>query len=191
MPTYLSEELLIKLEEQTEEMLQLAIHEWQMLTHDAFSKQPQTGGWSANECIQHLNSYGHYYLPEIKKAMEKSLLPATNIFKSGRLGDYFTRLMEPGENGPAKKMKSPSNHAPKSIQNSVDVIAEFIDQQEQILALLNKARSKDLNKIRIPISIAKFLRLKLGDVFMFLIAHNRRHVMQATRAIGDRKIVLQ
>jgi len=51
-------------------------------------------------------------------------------------------------------------------------------------ALLEEAKSVDLNAVRISISIAKFIKLKLGDVFMFLIAHNLRHVKQAERAIA-------
>ena len=53
-----------------------------------------------------------------------------------------------------------------------------------MLQLLEEAKSVDLNAVRIPISIAKFIKLKLGDVFMFLIAHNLRHVKQAERAIA-------
>ena len=58
------------------------------------------------------------------------------------------------------------------------------DQQEKLLILLEEAKQVNLNSIRIPISIAKFIKLKLGDVFMFLIAHNIRHVKQAERIIA-------
>jgi hypothetical protein len=63
------------------------------------------------------------------------------------------------------------------------VIAEFIEQQEKSLALLRKAKRVDLNKIRVPISIAKFIKLKLGDTFLFLVAHNYRHILQADRVL--------
>ena len=33
----------------------------------------------------------------------------------------------------------------------------------------------------VPISIATFIRLRLGDVFAFLIAHDERHMQQALR----------
>jgi hypothetical protein len=49
--------------------------------------------------------------------------------------------------------------------------------------LLERSREINLNKAKVPISIAKFIRLKLGDVFNFLIAHNHRHVLQAERAL--------
>jgi hypothetical protein len=183
MPTYSSQDLINSLEQQTEQILQTAIQEWQMICRQTFTKQPKEGSWSANECLQHLNSYGDYYLPAIEKAIADTSSGSNAVFVSGRLGGYFTKMMQPGEDGQIKKMKAPSNHSPKGIQNSGDVIAKFIDQQEKILALLESARKVDLNKVRVPISIAKFIRLKLGDVFMFLIAHNNRHVLQAQKAI--------
>ena len=60
-----------------------------------------------------------------------------------------------------------------------------------MLLLLHQARRINLAKIRIPISIATYIRLKLGDVFMFLIAHNIRHIKQAERAIAAAKVLLQ
>jgi hypothetical protein len=56
-----------------------------------------------------------------------------------------------------------------------------------LLSLLHQARRIDLTKIRIPISLTKYIKLKLGDVFMFLIAHNMRHIKQAERAIAAAK----
>ena len=92
----------------------------------------------------------------------------------------------PKENGSlATKMKSPKDHAPTKILESHQVIAEFIDQQETLLKLLRKARQHDLNKVKVAISIAPFIKLKLGDVFMFLISHLIRHSQQADRALSQ------
>jgi hypothetical protein len=52
------------------------------------------------------------------------------------------------------------------------------------LQLLNKARNTDLGKIRIPISIAPFIKLKLGDVFAFIIAHHQRHFVQINNTLA-------
>jgi hypothetical protein len=80
-------------------------------------------------------------------------------------------------------MKSPKNHFPKTISESHKEISEFIDQLERLLQLLMKARQADLNKRGVGISIAPFIKLKLGDVFMFVIAHIVRHTRQAERAL--------
>ena len=82
------------------------------------------------------------------------------------------------------KMKSPANAIPPAEVEPVETLAQFIDQQERMLKLIEKARSVNLNMVRIPISILPWLRLKLGDTFGFYTAHHRRHVLQAERAMG-------
>lgn len=92
--------------------------------------------------------------------------------------------MFPNDNGQAsKKMKSPKDYAPMQILESHLVIGEFIDQQEKLLELLDWACRLDLNKSKVGISIAPFIKLKLGDVFMFLVAHLQRHLLQAKKSL--------
>ena len=190
MPTYISLSLIARLQQQTEDILNKAIGEWQMIPHSSFALRPAADKWSANECLQHLNSYGNYYLPAIEKAITRSATqqqyPAAQ-FKTGWLGNYFTRLMLPSKDGHVKKMKSPGAHVPKNIIGSHEVISCFIDQQEKMLQLLEAAKKIDLNKTKVAISIAPVIRLKLGDVFSFITAHNQRHVLQADNALNTQK----
>ncbi|WP_153795718.1 DinB family protein [Foetidibacter luteolus] len=187
MPTQLSLSLINRLHNQTEAILTKAIGEWQLMPHSRFALKPGEKKWSANECLQHLNSYGRYYIPAMEQAIQSSVCAKQHPsakFSSGFLGGYFTKMMQPKQNGViSNKMKSPGAHAPKSILQSHEVIREFIDQQEKILKLLYVAKRVDLNKTRVPISIAPFIKLKLGDVLSFVIAHNERHVLQAENAL--------
>lgn len=188
MKKHNSLELITKLQEQTEDLLNKAIQEWQMLNPSVFKQQPAEGSWSAMQCLGHLNAYGDYYLPAIENAIAHAEKKSCSTFTPGRLGNYFTNLMMPNENGvPSKKMKAPKNYTTNNEGNSDCTIAKFIDQQEKLISLLEQAKTVDLNAIRIPVSIAKFIKLKLGDVFMFLIAHDIRHVKQAERAIAKAK----
>jgi DinB superfamily len=184
MTSYDRDTLIENLLNQAETILKKGI-EWQLIPHGNFARKPSTEGWSANECLQHLNSYGRYYLPSIENVLIKSQrAEESSQFSPGWFGNYFTKLMLPTKEGKlSKKMKSPKDHSPKTIIESHQVIAEFIDQQEKLLQLLRKAKGIGLNKNRVGISIAPFIKLKLGDVFMFLIAHIIRHVQQAERAL--------
>lgn len=186
MPIYQSQQLLDNLHQQTEEFLNKAISDWQMTRPSKLLKQPAENKWSAAQCLEHLNSYGRYYLPEIEHAISTAKQKGyeeTQKFKAGFLGAYFTQMMLPKESK-QKKMSSPKDHVPAADLDTDKVVGEFIDQQEKLVVLLDEARKINLNKARVPISIAKFIKLKLGDVFMFLIAHNHRHVLQAERALG-------
>jgi hypothetical protein len=186
MTSYNRDTLIENLLDQTEIVLKKAI-EWQLIPHSKFAQRPSPESWSANECLQHLNSYGRFYLPAIESVLSRSeKRESSTQFSPGWLGNYFTKLMMPAKDGNvSKKMNSPKDHAPKTIIESRLVISEFIDQQEKLLALLNTAKKFDLNAVKVGISIAPIIKLKLGDVFRFVIAHQVRHILQAERALAN------
>jgi uncharacterized damage-inducible protein DinB len=165
-----SKELIDILEQEVEKHLQDAIRIFQNLTPESLLKPSASGGWSIAQCLWHLNSYGEYYFPEIRKGLTKNY-PFNPEFKSSWLGNYLKM----------KKYKAFKDHTPAPALDAHEVVAKFIQQQEELLDLLKLARHTDLNKVRIPISISRWLKLKLGDVFQFIIAHNERHLHQAKR----------
>lgn len=179
--------LLEQLHDRTEQILQKAVGEWQMLSPEELSHQPAPGAWSAAQCLEHLNFYGRHYLPEIEKAIQKGKTNGhepEKFFRSGWLGAYFTKLMQPQPDGALKsKMKAPKNAIPAAQPDAQAMLAEFIDQQETMLRLLNDAWEVNLNTLRVPISLSPWIRLKLGDTFGFVIAHMERHVLQADKAV--------
>lgn len=181
-------QFLENLHRQTETFLQKSIGEWQMLPPETLAAKASPEHWSAAQCLEHLNIYGRYYLPAIEKAIgearQRGSRPATD-FRSGWLGGYFARLMRPQAEGALKsKMKSPKNALPSTAPDPRAMLAEFIDQQEKMLQLLAAAAAVDINRARVPISLAPWIRLKLGDTFLFVTAHIERHLLQAERAVG-------
>ncbi|HRP56271.1 DinB family protein [Agriterribacter sp.] len=180
-------ELLSTLERETEKHLTEAVRIFQNLPEQTLLKPAANDGWSIAQCLAHLNSYGRFYLPAIAYALDH---PAGNAsaenFKSGWLGNYFTRMMQPGNS--TKKYTSPKDHSPAADLNAPAVIAEFIEQQERLIMYLRKAKAVNIGATRVPISISKWVRLKLGDTFRFLIAHNERHILQAKKHLDKNKI---
>ncbi|MBT1708871.1 DinB family protein [Fulvivirgaceae bacterium PWU5] len=168
------------LEASVERHLQHAIYYFQNQDSEVLLKPSVTGGWSIAQCLEHLNRYGHFYLPAIDRALQRhDGQPDAPTFTSTWLGSYFTRMMQP-ETG-KWKIKAMKAYAPPPNLDAHAIVAEFIHQQETLLALLSRARRADLTATRVPISIATFIRLRLGDVFAFLIAHDERHIQQALR----------
>lgn len=174
------QELLDVLYKRVESHLNEAIDTFQNMDEQSLLAASATGGWSIAQCLQHLNDYGDYYLPAIEKAIRNSPDTTKSSFKSSWFGNYFTKMMEP-ETG-KKKIKAFKKYNPPPQLNAHVVVSAFIQQQEQLLTLLSKAASADLDK-RIPISLTPLIRLKLGDTFRFVIAHNERHVQQAKKNI--------
>ncbi|WP_207511989.1 DinB family protein [Longitalea luteola] len=143
------------------------------------TQQPAPGRWSVAQVLEHLNTYGRYYLPKLEQAITHSKTSAADFFTHGWLGGYFTKSMLPKPDGSIpNKMKTFKNHDPLPTVDAVKALQEFEQQEVWLLELLNKAQRVDINRIRIPVSIAPFIKLKMGDVFGFIIAHHQRHFVQ-------------
>ena len=181
MKTVDTSHLIKDLESRIETSITLAVTIFQNLDTSILLQPSTTGGWSIAQCLEHLNSYGGFYLPQIKNVL---LVPTQQqsypSFKSSWLGNYFTKMMLPDS---GKKYPAMKKHMPKKDVDAHAVVAEFIHQQELLLSYLDMAKGKDLNT-KIPLSISRFLKLKAGDVFQFIVAHNERHLEQAKRNIS-------
>jgi hypothetical protein len=149
------------------------------LTTDQLNFRTSPNKWSILQCIEHLNLYGDFYLPEIEKQiLANKGLSKSSQFKSGMIGNYFANLMKV-RNGKIKKMKAPKDKTPSNSELTITTIERFLKQQELLKSLLVQSRSVDLTKTKVPISLAKFIRLRLGDTFRFFIYHIERHISQA------------
>ena len=142
-----------------------------------------TDSWSALECLEHLNRYGDFYIPEISHRISSSATSPQATFKPGILGNYFAKSMLPKEK--LNKMKTLKAMNPIHSQLSKDVLNEFVKQQQLLLELLEKAQHIDLEKTKTAISISKLITLKLGDTFRFVIYHNARHIAQVERILNN------
>ncbi|SDF11328.1 DinB family protein [Epilithonimonas hungarica] len=143
--------------------------------------------WNILECLEHLNFYGKFYLPEIEDRINESRFQAARPdFKSGLLGNYFANMMLPKVKPNKMKTLKISNPIHKLLDRSV--IEEFIRQENKMLELLEKAETVDLEKTKTSISISKRIKLKLGDTFRFVIYHNLRHIKQAENILKSIQI---
>jgi uncharacterized damage-inducible protein DinB len=179
MKTVKSSELLNQLENKVENHLKETIDLFQNLSDSKLLQPANNGGWSIAQCLEHLNRYASYYHPEIEKGLSKNTSPASDEFKSTSFGNYFTKVLDPDSG--QKPIKAFKEYKPDRELDAHKVVADFISNQEKLLVLLRFAHHHDLNKIKIPISIARWLKTRLGDTFRFLIAHNERHLRQAKR----------
>lgn len=183
MKKFKSEELIDQLEADVRHLIAAAEH-LQQADAVKLSYPPAEGKWSAAQALEHLNMYNRYYLPMIEKAMVHIPKEVNAWFVPGFLGNYFTNMMMPKNVYEIKnKMRAMKSFRPDRGVNVEGVFKEFIEHQKKLLQLLETARKRNLEQVRIPISISKMIRLKLGDVFRFLVAHEQRHMIQARNAI--------
>ncbi|WP_300355482.1 DinB family protein [Fluviicola sp.] len=184
-----TEVLLVDLTNRTKQLIREA-EAFKDLAEQTLNYKQDPESWSVLECLEHLNLYGRFYLPEIAKRISEQSSSSSlsiplqrgkneSVFKSGWLGNYFANSMLPKEK--LNKMKTFKNMNPLNSKLDKQVIEEFIGQQNEMLRLLEEARKVNLNKTKTAISISKLIKLKLGDTFRFVIYHNQRHMVQALR----------
>lgn len=160
----------------------LMVKKFRMLELDELNFKKDVFSWSILECIEHLNLYGDFYLPEIERSiMSQRSGRSADVFTSGLLGNYFANLMKLDADGKMKKMKSPPDKNPMDRALTVATLDRFLKQQERLLSLLEQAKRIDLTRAKTAISLTRMIRLRLGDTFRFFIYHIERHVFQAER----------
>lgn len=137
--------------------------------------------WSVLECIEHLNKYGDFYIPEITNKIKTSKHKSSEEFKSNWLGRYFSKSVSYNED--LNKMKTFKSMNPINSKLNIKTLEKFINQQHQIIELLDKSKNVNLDKTKTAISISKLINLRLGDTFRVLIYHNERHIRQAEKTL--------
>jgi hypothetical protein len=140
----------------------------------------QANSWSILQCIDHLNKYAQFYLPEIETQINNAKRQHTEslYFKPGILGNYFANVMLI-KNGKLKKMKAPKNMQPTENALTLTVLNDFIKYQKNLLVLLQSAMELNITKIKTAIALTSFIKLKLGDTLRFYVYHVDRHLAQA------------
>lgn len=132
--------------------------------------------WSILECLEHLNLYGDFYLPQIADKIKNARPSSSRTFKSGIIGNYFAQSMLPKPK--LNKMKTFKDKNPLNAKLEKTVIDKSLKQHITLLDLLDQSRNVNLNEVKIETSISSLLKLKLGDTFQFFINHIIRHLSQ-------------
>ncbi|MEM7103177.1 MAG: DinB family protein [Bacteroidota bacterium] len=173
-------DLVSELVTRTNSFIEIAEKSFLPLNENQINWKPDIDSWSIGECLEHLNMYGDYYIPAISEGIHNGAnTKPSEKFKPGWLGNYSANAMLPREGVITNKMKSPKDKNPALSTVPRGVVERFINQQKDILTLLEESGNVSMSKVRVPISIGRFIKFKLGDTFRFIIYHNERHIIQA------------
>ena len=185
MPKYKSEDLLNELITDVRRIMESAEF-FQSTDQNNLAYSPDKAKWSVVQILEHLNAYNRHYLPKIEKELAVVTHSNSAWFASGYWGEKFTKMMKPGNVYQVKnKMKAMKAYTFTNDLNIETVLKEFLAHQDKLLTLLEMAKSRDLNAIRIPITLTSLVKLKLGDMLRFIIAHEQRHMIQARNTLKE------
>jgi hypothetical protein len=171
--------------ERTEVLLKEAIECYQNLSIETLNSSIDNKSWTVAECLSHLNSYGNYYIPKLEQVLNKPGHSSNASFLTGWLGSYFVKMMQ----ARGRKFKAAKIHLP-NVTDAYQEVSNFISQQERMLKCINSFKETDIDDVKIATSISRFVKLKVGDILAFMVAHHERHAAQIKCIIAKREEIL-
>lgn len=152
--------------------------------------KPAESIWSINEIFAHLNEYAAFYHPAFTKKIASTRFREPKAsFISSPLGKSAWKSMQLGQlKNVKRKFNAPKSYNPMFQKELVkgDDVSVFETFQNELLQILDSAKSVNIQRAKVSTSISKFVRLRLGDAFLFVIYHNQRHVQQALNLMNHR-----
>lgn len=165
-------ELLEKCAKQNRELLARAERAQASLDDKKWNEAPQ-GGWSPAQIFEHMTLANAPYIETLERVLPNAKKGDESQEKYSWFGRLIHKVSSPQGNAPA-----PKNLHPKPGLYSREVFARWRKQQEQIIALHEKAKGIDLAGVRAPNPFVKLFRMTLCDFFAILATHTERHVGQ-------------
>lgn len=147
-----------------------------------FQRQPEGGGWSAGQCLEHLNQMNRVYFGAIRRALDgapRAGAPVTTPIRSTWFGRWFIGQMGPD----GRKARAPGRAVPVSRAGRDEVAGEFFRGLDEIEALLRGAVAIDLNGRTFASPFFQLSRVRAGTGFRVLLTHMHRHLAQAEQAL--------
>lgn len=143
------------------------------------NRKTDTDSWSILECIEHLNRYNDFYLPEVQRVLKNAKKGAPQNFSSGWLGEYFAKSMLPKEK--LNKMKTFASMNPIGSTLTISTLEKYQNDLLKWLEILDQGKEYNLTKLKTNISISKLIKLRLGDTLRVVVYHQERHLAQMKR----------
>ena len=170
-----SHELLSGLNAVVAEMIARTEARFLSLPDHILNKKVNREAWSILECYEHLNRYLRYYNPAIAKRLAGVDREVNVDVKSTWIGRKSLAAMHPSNQ---KKQKTLKHMNPVNSSLDLSVITEFLSHQNDLMLLIAKARSADVNKIKIPIEFFRLATFTLAEALQFVVVHQQRHFIQ-------------
>jgi DinB superfamily len=153
------------------------------LSNEQLNHKPAPDKWCIAEIFEHLNITHGIYLHSINEALTNAPINAKEIFKSNWLGNWVYEKIIPRQDGSVFKMKAPKFLTATSNLDGKAVLDKYMKQLDEFDHVLELSQYVDLQKIKIPFSFTKLLKLRLGDNLRFIVGHNERHLLQAQKVL--------
>lgn len=158
-------------------------------------RRPSERAWSAADCLEHIGRANDMYLRHMERAVtraEQRGQRPVDEYHPGALGCRISAALAPA---PARKASAPRRirfkgptlrrydplRDPERIPAAA-TLQRYGAQLDRIVRLLERCEGIDLH-VRSNTLLGPLLRLRMGDMWAYLVAHTDRHLEQGSRAL--------
>ena len=156
------------------------------LSDDRWTRRPAAQGWSAIECIQHLNLTADATLPRVREGIAEARRAgraAPNHYRR----DFFGWLIWSGLRKPGRfKTKTAPAFVPGSHLPVADILAMFRRLQLEHIACVHDSDGLAVHTVRMRSPFNERVRYSVYSALTILAVHQHRHLWQAEQASGSR-----
>ncbi|UCC25685.1 MAG: DinB family protein [Gemmatimonadales bacterium] len=160
------------------------------LSDEGWRRRPQTGSWSAAECVAHLNITHEAYLPRLRTGLEA--VPTSGERGSGRLrkgplGWMFGRMVGPLPRVAGRRrgrVKAPAAFVPGGELPRSEVVERFRTLQSELMEFVEACEGRPIDGVRIQSPFVESVSFNLFATLVIIARHQHRHLQQAEEAAG-------
>ncbi len=183
-----STDLLEEVRTITQNNLEVLKKKFMHLSNEQKNWKPSEHAWNVQEIFAHLNHYATFYHEAFLNRINKTrFTEPKELYQSSPLGRSAWKSMKLGNARNVKrKFKAARNYNP-TIETSLlhdNDIQMFENGQKNLLEIIDKANTVNIRKVKVPISMSKIIKLRLGDALLFVVYHNERHMQQALNVLS-------
>ena len=152
------------------------------LSSEQWTRRPEAHGWSAIECIQHLNLTADATLPRVRAGIAEARRAGTAAPRRYRR-DVFGWLLWRGLRKPGRfKTKTPPAFVPGAHLPVAGILEMFRRLQDDHLACVRDSEGLAIDRVRMASPFNERVRYSVYSALTILAVHQHRHLWQAEQA---------
>lgn len=157
---------------------------WSAHAVEQLRARPASGGWSAAECLAHLNLTTTAYEPLLAQATAQALrlpLGTPRRFRRGVLGWLIWQAVAPS--GGLRSSTQPA-FVPGADLDPPALLRQFEHGQAHLVHILETVAPHPIDQVLVTSAFNPRMRYPLYAALGILARHGLRHLNQAARALG-------
>jgi hypothetical protein len=148
--------------------------------------KPSPDQWSVAQCFDHLITTNRGYFPQfdqVIKGEKITTLWQRAPFLPGFFGGLLIRAVSPEAK---RKLKAPIKFQPSTSDIDPQIVNKFLAHQQEVIGKVEAMGQKNIDRIVIYSPATNLVIYSALDACRIIVAHERRHLIQAQRVMESR-----